>query len=102
MIVGYSESEKQAYYNGGSGWQTLGLPRGYRPIHMNNHGDIVGLMVRNGTAIPWLLRGGTPNPIDLPHYTYHHLFPTWINANSNIVGQVSADHGSHAVLWRAR
>jgi hypothetical protein len=82
----------------GNGWKMLGTERGFYATGMNDHGDIVGAISRDGFRRPLLWR---PNSeiVWLPYYDYHHCLPLAVNNHGLVVGEAGADHGAHALIW---
>jgi len=82
----------------GGHWVPLGTPAEYAPAATNARGDVVGTYQVDGVERPWLLRSSGEMQF-LPFVREHHCHPSSINDACQIVGEASADHGSHALLW---
>jgi hypothetical protein len=85
----------------GTGWRSLGTPNRWYATAMNDEGDVTGSMTIEGFERPWLRRA-SGQVVWPPFVDYHVCRPTAITASGTIVGSAQADHGSHALLWRAK
>lgn len=82
----------------GRSWERLGTADNWVPADINNNGEVVGQVMIDRIYRPWLHRP-TGETILLPYITDHNVFLTAINNLGQIVGNASADHGTHALLW---
>ncbi len=80
-------------------WQRLGTKPGWMPSAINNNGWVAGSVQYRGFARVWVYEPPGP-PLLLPYYAHHHCQPFSINDTGDVVGTATADHGSHALLWR--
>lgn len=79
-------------------WQELGTSDGWSPTDINDAGDVVGIVMRDGLFYPWL-RLATGEEFLLPFVREHQTNPKAINNGGTIVGTAQTDHGGHAVIW---
>lgn len=82
----------------GERWGRLGTEPGFYATSMNNAGDIVGAVVRDGYEKPWLRRA-SGEIVRLPYFDQHWCRPSAINDSGVIVGTAQTDHGTHALVW---
>jgi hypothetical protein len=82
----------------GQRWEQLGTPPGFLATAMNDAGQVVGSVVRDGFEQPWL-RHASGEMVWLPYFDQHGCRPSAINGSGVIVGTASTDHGSHSLVW---
>ena len=82
----------------GGAWQELGTTDGWSPTAINDTGDVVGIVMRDGLFYPWL-RLASGEEFLLPFVRGHQTNPKAINNAGTIVGTAQTDHGGHAVIW---
>jgi hypothetical protein len=83
----------------GADWVMLFADSGYYATALNDLGDIVGAIIRDGFERPWLKRS-CGELIWLPYYEYHWCRPLSVNNHGVIVGIAQSDHGCHALVWK--
>lgn len=83
----------------GGAWRELGTSDGWSPTAINDAGDVVGIVMRDGLFYPWL-RLASGEEFLLPFVRGHQTNPKAINNAGTIVGTAQTDHGGHAVSWR--
>jgi hypothetical protein len=82
----------------GGAWLELGSSDGWSPTAINDVGDVVGIVMRDGLFYPWL-RLASGEEFLLPYVRGHQTNPKAINNAGTIVGTAQTDHGGHAVIW---
>ncbi len=83
----------------GGSWERLDIDEGWKPVAINEDRAVVGYTRVEGFERPWL-RSAAGTTVWLPYPQYHHTRPVAINNKGQIIGVASADHGSHAIVWR--
>lgn len=102
LVLGFSRSSTAnlaVFCEAGGSWQELGTGDGWSPTGINDAGDVVGTVMRDGLFYPWL-RLATGEEFLLPFVREHQTDPKAINNACTIVGTAQTDHGGHAVIWR--
>lgn len=85
----------------GECFKKLDTEQGYFATSINDKGDTVGYVMRDGYDKP-LLRRAEGEIIWLPYFDQHGCRPSDINDLDVIVGTAHTDHGSHALIWKTQ
>jgi uncharacterized membrane protein len=77
----------------------LEVPRGWIPTATNRDGWVAGITGRRGDGPSWVLSPDGAISM-LPFVADHSCRPSAIATDGSVVGSATADHGSHALLWK--
>lgn len=83
----------------GGEWKPLGTPVGWEPGRVTAQGWVLGSVTAQGFVTP-SVRFETGELASLPSFRYHSSSLMGTNDRGDIVGYVSGDYCTHAVVWR--